>query len=166
MSQHGQSMVEFALSSVVLLLLVGGLVDIGRAIYINEALGNSAREGARHGVYFDPATRTLQVEIRIPNDDGSLFAGAYVQARLPIKGNRAATVVPTNVLLFRPDGPRVAVVDDGGHVRLAPVKLGTDFGTSVEIVSGLDGADHIVINPADSLSDGDNVTVMPHPGSG
>ena len=58
MSQHGQSMVEFALSSVVLLLLVGGLVDIGRAIYINEALGNSAREGARHGVYFDPATRT------------------------------------------------------------------------------------------------------------
>jgi Flp pilus assembly protein TadG len=53
MSQRGQSMVEFALSSVVLLLLVGGLVDIGRAIYINEALGNAAREGARHGAWFD-----------------------------------------------------------------------------------------------------------------
>ena len=46
-------MVEFALSSVVLLLLVGGLVDIGRAIYISEALSNAAREGARHGAWFD-----------------------------------------------------------------------------------------------------------------
>lgn len=52
-SQKGQSLVEFALSSVVLLLLVGGLVDIGRAIYITEALSNAAREGARHGVWFD-----------------------------------------------------------------------------------------------------------------
>lgn len=53
MSQRGQSMVEFALSSVVLLLLVGGLVDIGRAIYMSEALSNAAREGARHGVWFE-----------------------------------------------------------------------------------------------------------------
>jgi len=57
MTQRGQSMVEFALSSVVLLLLVGGLVDIGRAIYIGEALSNAAREGARHGVWFDAPTR-------------------------------------------------------------------------------------------------------------
>jgi Flp pilus assembly protein TadG len=53
MRQRGQSLVEFALSSVLLLLLVGGLVDIGRAIYISEALSNAAREGARHGVWFD-----------------------------------------------------------------------------------------------------------------
>jgi Flp pilus assembly protein TadG len=53
MSQRGQSLVEFALSSVVLLLLVGGLVDIGRAIYISEALSNAAREGARHGAAYD-----------------------------------------------------------------------------------------------------------------
>ena len=53
MRQRGQSLVEFALSSVVLLLLVGGLVDIGRAIYISEALSNAAREGARHGVWFN-----------------------------------------------------------------------------------------------------------------
>jgi Flp pilus assembly protein TadG len=52
-SQRGQSLVEFALSSVVLLLLVGGLVDIGRAIYITEALSNAAREGARHGIWFE-----------------------------------------------------------------------------------------------------------------
>lgn len=56
--QLGQSLVEFALSSVVLLLLVGGLVDIGRAIYVTEALSSAAREGARHGAWFDPATRS------------------------------------------------------------------------------------------------------------
>ena len=52
-SQRGQSLVEFALSSVVLLLLVGGLVDIGRAIYVSEAISNAAREGARHGAWYD-----------------------------------------------------------------------------------------------------------------
>jgi Flp pilus assembly protein TadG len=52
-AQSGQSMVEFALSSVVLLLLVGGLVDIGRALYVSETLSSAAREGARHAVYFD-----------------------------------------------------------------------------------------------------------------
>ncbi|HKN53530.1 MAG TPA: TadE/TadG family type IV pilus assembly protein [Amycolatopsis sp.] len=51
--QRGQSLVEFAVSSVVLLLLVGGVVDIGRSIYVSEALSNSAREGARHGAWYD-----------------------------------------------------------------------------------------------------------------
>src|SRR5258708_10221640 len=58
MTQRGQSLVEFALSSVVLLLLVGGLVDIGRAIYITEALSNAAREGARHGVWYQASNRS------------------------------------------------------------------------------------------------------------
>src|SRR5256885_16484006 len=53
--QRGQSLVEFAVSSVVLLLLVGGLVDIGRSIYVSEALSNAAREGARHGAWYDAA---------------------------------------------------------------------------------------------------------------
>jgi Flp pilus assembly protein TadG len=58
MSQRGQSLVEFALSSVVLLLLVGGLVDIGRSSFISEALSNASREGARHGAWFDAANRS------------------------------------------------------------------------------------------------------------
>jgi len=57
-AQTGQSLVEFAVSSVVLLLLVGGLVDIGRSIYVSEALSNAAREGARHGAWFDAAGRS------------------------------------------------------------------------------------------------------------
>lgn len=116
---------------------------------------------ARTARAIDPATRTLQVEIRVPNPTGALLAGAYVQAKLPIKGDRAALVVPTNVLLFRPDGPRVAVVEAGGKVRLAPVRLGTDYGTSIEIRQGLEPSSRLIVNPADSLADGDVVSIAP-----
>ena len=78
---------------------------------------------------------------------------------MPIKQDAAALLVPTNVLLFRPAGPRVAIVDAAGRVRLAAVSLGTDFGSSVAILSGLNPDDRIVLNPADSLADGDVVLV-------
>jgi multidrug efflux pump subunit AcrA (membrane-fusion protein) len=78
---------------------------------------------------------------------------------MPIGVDARALVVPTNVLLFRPEGTRVALVDGGGRVHLASVKLGTDFGTSVEILSGLKVSDRIIVNPADSLADGDVVTL-------
>ena len=108
----------------------------------------------------DVATRTMQVEIRVPNPKGRLIAGSYVQVSLPIKSDASALEVPNNVLLFRPDGPRVALVDSAGRVRLATVKLGTDFGNSVAVLSGLTASDRIIINPADSLADGDLVTLI------
>jgi RND family efflux transporter MFP subunit len=141
---------------------VGDTVRVSLAEREGEHYQGSIARTARA---IDPATRTLQVEIRVPNPGGELFSGAYVQVELPIKGDRAATVVPTNVLLFRPDGPRVAVVDQSGHVRLALVKLGTDYGTSVEVLTGLGANDRIIVNPADSLADGDVVTLVRTPQS-
>jgi multidrug efflux pump subunit AcrA (membrane-fusion protein) len=88
-----------------------------------------------------------------------LISGSYVQVTLPINMDSKALVVPTNVLLFRPDGTRIALVDTGGHVRLTLVRLGTDFGDKVEILSGLASSDRIVLNPADSLADGDVVSL-------
>ena len=114
---------------------------------------------ARTARAIDTVTRTMQVEIRVPNPKGSLIAGSYVQVTLPINVDAQALVVPTNVLLFRPEGTRVALVDSSGRVHLASVKLGTDFGTRVEILSGLGANDRIVLNPADSLADGDVVTL-------
>jgi RND family efflux transporter MFP subunit len=114
---------------------------------------------ARTARAIDTVTRTMQVEIRVPNPSDALIAGAYVQATLPIKQDGTALIVPTNVLLFRPDGPRVATVDGAGKVRLSTVKLGTDFGSSVAILSGLKAEDRVVLNPADSLADGDVVTL-------
>jgi multidrug efflux pump subunit AcrA (membrane-fusion protein) len=99
------------------------------------------------------------VEIRVPNGRGVLIAGSYVQAMLPIKQDGAALILPTNVLLFRPDGPRIAIVDAQGKVHLSPVKLGTDFGSTVAILSGVQTSDRVVVNPADSVNDGDVVTL-------
>jgi RND family efflux transporter MFP subunit len=114
---------------------------------------------ARTARAIDAGTRTMQVEIRVPNPKDALIAGAYVQVNLPIKQDGEALLIPINVLLFRPDGPRVATVDGAGRVRLTPVKLGTDFGSSVAVLDGLKADDRIILNPADSLADGDIVTL-------
>jgi RND family efflux transporter MFP subunit len=139
-----------------------------RQIKIGDAVAVTLAEGvgqqyqgtiARTARAIDAATRTMQVEVQVPNPAGALIAGSYVQVTLPINVDARALVVPTNVLLFRPEGTRVALVDSGGHVHLTSVKLGTDFGTSVEILNGLNATDRIVVNPADSLADGDVVTL-------
>lgn len=116
---------------------------------------------ARTARAIDTTTRTMQVEIRVPNPQGALIAGSYVQVLLPIAGDSTGMVVPTNVLLFRPSGVHVALVDAQGRVNLKQVQLGTDFGTAVEVISGLQLTDRIVISPADSLADGDVVTLAP-----
>jgi RND family efflux transporter MFP subunit len=118
---------------------------------------------ARTARAIDTGTRTMQVEIRVPNPKGELIAGSYVQVMLPIKQNQSALIVPTNVLLFRPDGTRVATVDANGKVKLNVVKLGTDFGSTVAVLSGLRASDRVVLNPADSLADGDIVTLAAAP---
>jgi RND family efflux transporter MFP subunit len=141
-------------------------IKIGDAVTVTlaERVGEQYRGSvARTARAIDTATRTMQVEIRVPNPDNALITGSYVQVSLPINLDAKALVVPTNVLLFRPEGTRIALVDAGGRVRLTLVKLGTDFGDSVEVLSGLDAADRIVLNPADSLADGDVVTLSAPP---
>jgi RND family efflux transporter MFP subunit len=135
---------------------VGDLVTVRLPEHEGEEYKGSIARTARA---IDTGTRTMQVEIRVPNPKDALIAGAYVQVSLPIKQDGAALLVPTNVLLFRPDGPRVATVDAAGRVRLSAVKLGTDFGSTVAVLSGLKPDDRVVLNPADSLTDGDVVTL-------
>jgi RND family efflux transporter MFP subunit len=135
---------------------VGDVVTVNLAEHQGEEYQGTIARTARA---IDTGTRTMQVEIRVPNPKEALIAGAYVQVNLPIKQDGTALLVPTNVLLFRPDGPRVATVDAQGRVRLSTVKLGTDFGSTVAVVSGLLAGDRVILNPADSLADGDVVTV-------
>jgi RND family efflux transporter MFP subunit len=136
---------------------VGDTVKVGLADHLDEAYEGSIARTARA---IDTATRTMQVEIRVPNPKGALIAGSFVQVMLPIKQDGSALIVPTNVLLFRADGPRVAIVDGQGHVHMSRVKLGTDFGSTVAVLSGVGGNDRLVLNPADSLTDGDVVTLQ------
>ncbi|WP_042337441.1 efflux RND transporter periplasmic adaptor subunit [Paraburkholderia ferrariae] len=105
------------------------------------------------------ATRTLQVEITLPNHDGKLLPGAYVQASIKTDSAGLLTV-PGNTLLFRAEGPRVAVVDADNTIRLKPVEIAQDLGQTLVIAHGLDPADHVVLNPSDSIADGDTVTVV------
>jgi len=135
---------------------VGDVVTVNLAEHQGEEYQGSIARTARA---IDTGTRTMQVEIRVPNPKEELIAGAYVQVNLPIKQDGTALLVPTNVLLFRPDGPRVATVDAQGRVRLSTVTLGTDFGSTVAVMSGLQADDRVILNPADSLADGDVVTL-------
>ena len=93
-------------------------------------------EVARTAGSIDAATRTMQVEITLPNKQGVLLPGAYVQVSLPLAAN-ATMVVPTNVLLFRGEGTRVATVDAANHVRLKPITLGRNLGESIEVLDGI-----------------------------
>jgi RND family efflux transporter MFP subunit len=106
----------------------------------------------------DVPTRSLQVEVMLRNPDGKLRPGAYVQVALP-SGARAQLTVPGNALLFRAEGPRVAVVDNDGVVHLRKVTIAQDLGQTLEIENGIEPNDRVIINPSDSIEDGDHVVV-------
>ena len=137
------------------------LVHAGGTVSVTQAeMHGTAFRGTitRTAGAIDSATRTLQVEINLPNKDGRLLPGAYVQVELPV-GTSENLLAPSNSLMFRPEGPRVAVVDGSGHIHLQPVTLGRDFGQSIELLSGIHTGDQLVLNPADSLAEGDAVAV-------
>ncbi len=101
----------------------------------------------------DPASRTLLTEIDVLNPAGELLPGAYVSVHLKLPRFIRSVTVPSNTLLFRSEGLRVALVRDG-QVQLAAVKLGRDYGNTVEVISGLQASDAVVLDPADSLVSG------------
>ena len=108
----------------------------------------------------DPGTRTLLTEIDVPNPDNRLLPGAYAEVHFAVPVQTARLSVPVNTLLFRPEGPRVGVVGADHKVHLKAINIGRDFGTKVEILGGLDPNDQIVVNPADSLEEGQEVNVQ------
>ena len=115
---------------------------------------------ARTAAAIDTATRTMQIEVTLPNRDGALMPGAYVQVSLPLLPSKAYSI-PTNALMFRGEGMRVAVVDNAGRVSLRPIKIGRNYGESVEVLNGIAGNEQLVLNPPDSMAEGDQVAVAP-----
>jgi RND family efflux transporter MFP subunit len=139
---------------------VGDSVNVIQPELVNQVFKGTI---VRTAGAIDAATRTLQVEINLPNHDSKLLSGAYVQVALAISGSSNALLVPSNVILFRPEGARIAVADAAGKVKLHAVTIGRDLGNSLEIVSGITATDKLVLNPADSLADNDVVTVITPP---
>ncbi len=107
----------------------------------------------------DPATRTLQTEVQVDNKQDRLFPGAFANTHLSLPLKKAPTVIPVNALLFRKEGTQVAEVGADGIVHLKSVTIGQDFGTTLEIASGVTQQDQIIVNPSDSLADGAKVQI-------
>jgi RND family efflux transporter MFP subunit len=139
---------------------------------VPEVYSNAARPGAgatltldeypgrlfhgrlvRNASTIDPASRTLLVEVDVDNPSGQLLPGAYVSVHLKLPSQIRSVTVPANTLLFRREGLRVGVVNNG-HAELIPITIGRDYGANVEIVSGLRASDSIIVDPSDSLVSG------------
>ncbi len=141
------------------------LVKAGQPVVVTQAELRGQRfngEVARTSGAIDTATRMMQVEVALPNREGLLLPGAYVQVSLPLAASRALSI-PANTLLFRPEGTRVATVDAEGRVRLRTVNLGRNYGETVEVLDGIAANDRLILNPSDSLAEGDIVAVAKEP---
>ena len=114
---------------------------------------------ARNARSIDMASRTLLVEVDVPNRTGELLPGSYASVHLKLPSKTQAVTVPANTLLFRAEGLQVATVHNG-QVALAHVTIGHDYGDSVEVVHGLSPADRIIVNPSDSIANGQRVKIQ------
>ena len=111
----------------------------------------------RNAGAFDSATRTMVVEMHVPNRGGPLLPGMYAQAKINLVNAEPNLQIPINALMVGGEGPRVAVVDTSGVIHIKPVKVGRDFGKEVEILAGLTDNERVINNPRDSLVEGSKV---------
>jgi multidrug efflux pump subunit AcrA (membrane-fusion protein) len=115
---------------------------------------------ARNSGAIDPVSRTLRVEVDVDNRDGALLPGAYAQVHLALQNPAPALALPVSALLFRPHGVTVAVVDNTRKTSLRTVTIGRDFGTRMEVTTGLAASDRVIDNPGDAISAGEPVQIV------
>jgi len=108
----------------------------------------------------DTATRTLLAEVDVNNPSGELLPGSYTEVHLHTSNSAPALIVPVSALILEPDGLHVATVDTNNIAHLVHVSAGRDFGTTVEILTGLKPMQGVVANPPDSMIDGEKVRVV------
>ncbi len=114
---------------------------------------------ARTAEAIDPSTRTLLTEVDVPNKDGRLLPGSFGEVHFAVGSNVDKVTIPVNAMLFRSEGPRLAVIGTDNKVQLRPINIGRDYGATLEILGGVSIGDQVVINPADSLEEGQEVNI-------
>lgn len=107
----------------------------------------------------DPNLRTLQVELELDNANHEVFPGAYAEVHFKLPASAETLRLPANTVLFRAAGLQVATVDGQRHVKLKSIVQGRDFGNTIEILSGLESSEVVILNPSDSLTDGTEVRI-------
>jgi RND family efflux transporter MFP subunit len=113
----------------------------------------------RNSESIDPASRTLLTEVDVDNKTGELLPGSFAQVHLTLAAKAPSLLLPVNSLLFRAEGLQAGVVREGGKVELMPIVIGKDYGTEVEVVSGIVENDNVIVNPGDSLATGTTVRI-------
>src|SRR5580704_13043162 len=132
-----------------------GLVFADRPVKRYEAAVSSTARA------LDANSRTLQVELQIDNARGELFPGSYAEVHFDLRGTNATLLrLPVNAVLFRSQGLLVATIDSSSHAHLHSITQGRDFGKEIEVLSGVEESDTLIVNPPDSLSEGMQVRVV------
>jgi RND family efflux transporter MFP subunit len=107
----------------------------------------------------DPQSRTMQVEVQVPNHDGKLYAGMYGQVKFLLVDQNAPIVVPANAFVFGTEGPQVATIENHDRIHWQNIRVGRDFGDRLEVLDGLQENAKVVVNPTDDLREGLQVEV-------
>lgn len=136
--------------------------NLEAGVTVRELPGETFRaKVVRTAGALDPSTRTLRTELYLPNPEGALLPGMYVQVKLSVIRENPGVLIPARTLVLRKEGPRVVVVTPAKKAELRPVKLGRDFGPEIEVTQGLGGDELLVENPTDDLESGQVVRVDP-----
>ncbi|MEA3172715.1 MAG: hypothetical protein QOF42_126 [Gammaproteobacteria bacterium] len=120
-----------------------------------------AAKTVRTSSSLDAVLRTLQVELELDNANGALFPGAYAEVHFKLAANAESLRLPANTVLFRAAGLQVATVDAEKRIKLKSIVQGRDFGNTIEVLSGLEASENVVLNPPDSIADGVTVRIAP-----
>lgn len=153
-------------------------------VSVPEVYSRAARSGSKasvtldefpgevfHGILvrnansIDIASRTLLVEVDVDNESGRLLPGAYVFVHLQLPDQIHSVTIPSNALIFRKEGLQVGLVRNG-KAELVPIKINRDYGNTVEVVSGLQPTDSLIVDPSDSLVSGTSVRIADNAGGG
>lgn len=130
------------------------------SLFFQEAPGKIYTATVTHTAgAVDPISRTLQVELQVPNKKNEILAGSYAQVRFNEAADTQVLTISDNALIFRAQGMQVAAVDDHNVVHLKSVTLGRDTGNTVELLSGVEAKDRLILNPPDSIADGQTVAI-------
>jgi RND family efflux transporter MFP subunit len=105
----------------------------------------------------DPSSRTLLVEVQVPNPEGKLLPGMYVEVDLHLPRKDPPLILPSDTLSVRPEGTMLAVLDSNNAVHFQRVTIGRDYGSNIEILSGLSAGQRVIANPNDAVQEGAKV---------
>ncbi len=141
-----------------------GSIHVGQtARLIIADLGGRQFSGAvtRTANALDPTTRTLLAEVQVANADGALMPGMYTLVDLATPRRNPPLLIPGDTLVVRGDGSQAAVVGSDHTVHFQRVQLGRDFGDKIEVLSGLEAGQQVVVNPGDNVQEGAKVNPTP-----